>query len=312
MMRMNLEANQRRLRVVRRFTDQLLVSATQAGVIDIEEIRALQRNDLDSIHRSIQERHTFASAQASTAGERQRATRREVVELRHHFESDRGNPATLACLWFADSVDRQAADVETAAGTIVGTGPSVTTGQLGENIVELTCRINAADGQLGVRIFYLDWFFVWTPPVAGMATLTSWIQPNGTYHIVVPPQCLGNARARIEMRAGVYLHQLPSGRRRSLFPGQFQGQLLFPPIEAEGGSSWGKGYVGGTGTHPGLEDEIPLSLGYSVPINSQDPVTAHTFMSIVVHAHDGGEAWIDFQSNGGQINVPSAWIAVES
>ena len=289
--RQELEAfNERRHLAAREFKQKLFDQALHAAKVDQEALTKRQQRDNNSGKEFLQKQQQTALEHANEINQRNAAAISERISLWRRINNE-------------DRMASQSIIVATleSAAEIVIFGPGNTSIAPDENLAFTKASIDSSGflgGPLKGDLVYVDWFFAWTPPRAGLLNVTSFLSLNGVSSLWTNADCNGgDASSTID--AFVTLRQ---GNVSDSFPGN----RLFDRYIA---SPWGDSV--GVADFFALDETDVVGVGRPTqfPVAAQIPVSITVEASLYVLVRNA-QAELDFMSGDFRLNVPYVFLTL--
>lgn len=301
----NLMHQYRQKRAARSYHENLVKKAFDLAGIDQEIIKKRQQKADEANRKFKEKQERLVKEHSKLVEKRQRERIRKIIKYRHLFERKQSNPKGLWCLWFADSIIEDKFEVSIGDPHVDSPPPLKRRGALGENWVEYKCEIDTDGGDHYSEGYSFDFIFTADgPPSDGLASTTSWVQPNGAYSFFMDSGCFNDPYGEVLMIALLRIGQFnPQGEPES-FSYYASDTFLHRVFEEPHGN-----YVITDAIIP-FRDEVVLNLD-PFPLIQDYPVVCTVTVKTMLLAGDGGEAMLDIRSDDYRVNVPSVWLVVD-
>lgn len=308
----SLENEWRRARPASRFHDSLISRAVREGWIREGELEERWKKDRAAMaaFQAKERKRILTQARANKKRHRQKVL--GIRKLKRQFENQVGNPVLTTCLWRADSiVAGTPSSIRSGGAPPASVSPVGLAAAIGNNTLNVRAIASTSGGEFLRFLQPVDFVFVSTAARAGMLRASSWVYPNGLFRVVANPSCFARPFARVSVTADMAVSFTAADG--SLQPPFSSGPVNVLHEEREGGSSWGKAFIGSNGSMPSFRDEKELTaVALGVPVAAGSTVVTTISIVLEVFAANGGEAEIDLRTGALELNVPSVWLLTES
>lgn len=293
----------RRARIADRFRQKLITRAFAAAGIDLNEIKARQREDRKTVAAFLAEERKRVIAASAAVAKRQKTWAKE-----RHDRMLAAPPAPTPQAGPGPEPrphlpSNAAATLETATDITVN-GSAETDVKLSplQNILKLEAIDQTEDTSLEQeRGVIATWEFLWTAPITGNLGFFSGVQLNGLATLEADGDCIGTPYAKLSMagQASVVTAS-PSGGSVTQSPIAFQYEWS---KHAPTASSLKRSEI------IPIVDDLPMIFNPGCPVVAGEPVILRVSLGFDMHVLSG-IATVDFNSAGFQINVPEVLVFI--
>lgn len=304
--RISLEGWHRRKKVEARYHEKLLRKILVASEIDLEEIKHRHQRDRESWMRYRDEQMRLVLDSASVRADRQR-----VKNDQHIYQAEQFDEVAISVTRFykAHSIVAEKSVDKEGDPEVILTEPMTRKGEHAcENWVKFRCHAFGKGDSYDIN-YDFHYHFVWDSPLAsGLATVTSWVQPNGGYLVWAEDKYYNDAHVGI--RAEFHTLQVTG-----YGPDEHsaEGVTLVNAYYDSAGPITGVvvGNSGGMigGVYP-VDDEVKLTIDL-VPYQAGYPLLCTMTIRTNVWVTGDGEALLDFFKHPYWLNVPGVVIKHE-